>query len=225
MARCCPYDRLAVAPGIDIKFDSVPGYSEAASRAACRMPGRSGRRRNCSSASSMRWRTARLIVMVRAAQSLSLPARTLRARLDDGACAQGQGPQEARRSSCSIRSRISRKQALFEEGWEKHYPGMIEWQDPKMHGGIKERRSEDHDGEDRSRRLQGAARQRDPGADGRQDRARRRACQRQRLLPDQAGKHEVGERSQHLHRRRCLHRRATCRNRLLRPTARPRSRR
>ena len=30
----------------------------------------------------------------RAAQSLSLPARPLRAHLDDGACAQGQGPQE-----------------------------------------------------------------------------------------------------------------------------------
>jgi hypothetical protein len=29
------------------------------------------------------------------------------------------------------------KQALFLEGWEKHYPGMIEWQDPKVHGGIK----------------------------------------------------------------------------------------
>jgi NADPH-dependent 2,4-dienoyl-CoA reductase/sulfur reductase-like enzyme len=29
------------------------------------------------------------------------------------------------------------KQALFMEGWEKHYPGVIEWQDPKMHGGIK----------------------------------------------------------------------------------------
>ena len=29
------------------------------------------------------------------------------------------------------------KQALFMEGWEKHYPGMIEWQDPKVHGGIK----------------------------------------------------------------------------------------
>src|SRR5437660_931196 len=29
------------------------------------------------------------------------------------------------------------KQPLFQEGWEKHYPGMIEWQDPKMHGGIK----------------------------------------------------------------------------------------
>ena len=29
------------------------------------------------------------------------------------------------------------KQALFAEGWQKHYPGMIEWQDPKMHGGVK----------------------------------------------------------------------------------------
>ena len=23
------------------------------------------------------------------------------------------------------------------EGWEKHYPGMIQWHDPKLHGGIK----------------------------------------------------------------------------------------
>jgi NADPH-dependent 2,4-dienoyl-CoA reductase/sulfur reductase-like enzyme len=29
------------------------------------------------------------------------------------------------------------KQAVFTDGWEKHYPGMIQWQDPKMHGGIK----------------------------------------------------------------------------------------
>jgi NADPH-dependent 2,4-dienoyl-CoA reductase/sulfur reductase-like enzyme len=28
------------------------------------------------------------------------------------------------------------KQALFQQGWERHYPGMVEWQDPKMHGGI-----------------------------------------------------------------------------------------
>jgi NADPH-dependent 2,4-dienoyl-CoA reductase/sulfur reductase-like enzyme len=29
------------------------------------------------------------------------------------------------------------KQGLFMEGWTKHYTGMIEWQDPKVHGGIK----------------------------------------------------------------------------------------
>ena len=34
------------------------------------------------------------------------------------------------------------KQALFMEGWEKHYPGMVEWQDPKIHGGIKAGRPE-----------------------------------------------------------------------------------
>jgi len=28
------------------------------------------------------------------------------------------------------------KQALFEEGWAKHYPGMIEWYGPDIHGGI-----------------------------------------------------------------------------------------
>ena len=27
--------------------------------------------------------------------------------------------------------------ALFQEGWQKHYPGMVEWMDPKMHGGLK----------------------------------------------------------------------------------------
>lgn len=29
------------------------------------------------------------------------------------------------------------KMAVFQEGWQKHYPGMIEWMDPKMHGGVK----------------------------------------------------------------------------------------
>ena len=40
-----PYDRLVVAPGIDIKFDSVPGYSEAAAadHAACLEAGRADR--------------------------------------------------------------------------------------------------------------------------------------------------------------------------------------
>ena len=30
--RSLPYDRLVLAPGIDIKFDSVPGYSEEISK-------------------------------------------------------------------------------------------------------------------------------------------------------------------------------------------------
>jgi sulfide dehydrogenase [flavocytochrome c] flavoprotein subunit len=40
-----PYDRLVVAPGIDLKFDSVPGYRKPPPK-PCRMPGRRGRRRS-----------------------------------------------------------------------------------------------------------------------------------------------------------------------------------
>jgi NADPH-dependent 2,4-dienoyl-CoA reductase/sulfur reductase-like enzyme len=29
------------------------------------------------------------------------------------------------------------KQALFQEGWEKHYKGMVEWLGPKVHSGLK----------------------------------------------------------------------------------------
>jgi sulfide dehydrogenase [flavocytochrome c] flavoprotein subunit len=39
------------------------------------------------------------------------------------------------RSSSSIRRKFS-KQGVFQEGWEKYYPGMIEWYGPDVHGGI-----------------------------------------------------------------------------------------
>ena len=49
------YDRLVVAPGIDLKFESVPGYSEAAAQI---VPPGSRSRPSCSSDSSTRLRTA-----------------------------------------------------------------------------------------------------------------------------------------------------------------------
>jgi len=133
--RRIPYDRLAVAPGIDIKFDSVPGYSEAASRT---MP--------------HAWKPG---VQTR------LLVRRLNA-LDDGATIVMVAPPNPYRCPPGPYERVSMfahvlkkkghkksrivvldpkttfsKQALFVEGWEKHYPGMVEWQDPQMHGGIK----------------------------------------------------------------------------------------
>ena len=54
-----PYDRLVIAPGIDLKFDSVPGYSEAAAadHAACLEARRADA--TAGEASSTRSRTAR----------------------------------------------------------------------------------------------------------------------------------------------------------------------
>ena len=97
------------------------------------------------------------------------------------------------------------KQGVFTDGWQRHYPGMIEWQDPKVHGGIKGVESEDQRGDDRSRQLQGAARQRDPGADRRTDRAQGRARRQVGLLPDRPGQHALQDGRQHLCGRRRLH--------------------
>ena len=64
-----------------------------------------------------------------------------------------------------------------------------------MHGGIKCVDAKTDDGGDRPRRdYKAHARQRHSGPDGRQDRARRRPRQRQRLLPDRSREHEVRER-------------------------------
>ena len=130
-----PYDRLVVAPGIDLKFDSVPGYSERASQI---MP--------------HAWK---------AGEQTELLVRKLNA-LEDGATIVMIAPPNPYRCPPGPYERISMfahvlkakghkkskiivldpkptfsKQALFLEGWEKHYPGMVEWQDPKVHGGIK----------------------------------------------------------------------------------------
>ena len=76
------YDRLVLAPGIDMRFDALPGYTRRPPR-RCRMPGRPARRRCCCAASSRRWRMAALVVISAPANPVPLPARPLRAREPD----------------------------------------------------------------------------------------------------------------------------------------------
>ena len=115
------YDRLVVAPGIDLRFDSRPGLFRRGSRGhAARLEG--GAADATPEEAARRARRRQPDRHGGAAEPLPLPARPLRARLDDGACAEGQGPQEVAASSCSTRSDSFSKQALFQEGWERHYP-------------------------------------------------------------------------------------------------------
>lgn len=133
--RRVPYDRLVLAPGIELKYDSVPGYSEAA---ALVMP--------------HAWKTG--------AQA-ELLAKKLNA-LNDGDTVVVIAPPNPARCPPAVYERVSMfahvlkgkghtkskivvldtkpsfpLQPLFQEAWEKYVPGMIEWQDPQMHGGIK----------------------------------------------------------------------------------------
>ena len=130
-----PYDRLVVAPGIDIKFDSVPGYSEAASEV---MPHawKAGPQTQLLKKQLDALKDGDLIVMIAPPnpyrcppgpyERVSMMAHVLKAK----------GHTKSKIVIIDPKENFS-KQALFMEGWQKHYPGMIEWQDPKMHGGVK----------------------------------------------------------------------------------------
>ena len=130
-----PYDRLVLAPGIDLKFDSVPGWSEEASR---KLPHawQAGAQTQLLKRQLNSLSDGATIVMIAPPnpyrcppgpyERVSMMAHTLKAK----------GHKKSRIVILDPKDNFS-KQGLFMEGWAKHYPGMIEWQDPKMHGGVK----------------------------------------------------------------------------------------
>lgn len=129
------YDKLAVSPGIDLKFDSVAGYSEKASH---KMPHawKAGPQTQLLKKQLNAVKNGENIVMIAPPnpyrcppgpyERVSMMAHSLKAA----------GKTKSKIIILDTKETFSKK-ALFEEGWAKHYAGMIEWQDPKMHGGIK----------------------------------------------------------------------------------------
>ena len=129
------YDRLVVAPGIDLKFDSVPGYSEAVSE---RLPHawKAGPQTQLLKRQLNALKDGDVIVMIAPPnpyrcppgpyERVSMMAHVLKAK----------GHKKSRIIVLDPKENFS-KQGLFVEGWQNHYPGMVEWQDPKMHGGVK----------------------------------------------------------------------------------------
>jgi sulfide dehydrogenase [flavocytochrome c] flavoprotein chain len=133
--RRLKYDRVVVSPGIDLKYDSVPGWSQAAEEMMPHgwKPGAQTRllRRRLDAVPN-----GGNIVMIAPPNPYRCPP----------------GPYErvsmmahALKKAGKTRSKIFvidpkemfSKQGLFQEGWEKHYKGMVEWIGPKIHDGIK----------------------------------------------------------------------------------------
>src|SRR4051812_30219333 len=119
-----PYDRLIVAPGIDIRWDALPGYDEAAAE---RMP--------------HAWKAGPQTVLLRTQLDamkdggvvvMSAPANPFRCP---------PGPYErASLIAWYLKTRKPRsklilldakdsfsKQKLFEQAWSRLYPGLLEW--------------------------------------------------------------------------------------------------
>jgi NADPH-dependent 2,4-dienoyl-CoA reductase/sulfur reductase-like enzyme len=130
-----PYDRVVVAPGIDIKFDSVPGYSEAAAEV---MPHawKPGAQTELLVKKLNALNDGATVVMIAPPNPFRCPPGPYERVSMFAHVLKAKGHTKSKIIVLDPKPNFS-KQALFLEGWEKHYPGMIEWQDPKMHGGIK----------------------------------------------------------------------------------------
>ena len=128
------YDRLLVAPGIDIKFDSVPDYSE---KAAQIMPHawKAGAQTQLLVRKLNALKDGDLIVVVAPPNPYRCPPGPYERICMFAHVLKSKGHKKSKIVVLDTKAAFS-KQALFMEGWEKHYPGMIEWLDPKMHGGI-----------------------------------------------------------------------------------------
>ncbi|ADZ71126.1 NAD(P)/FAD-dependent oxidoreductase [Polymorphum gilvum] len=130
-----PYDRLIVAPGIDMIWDSVPGYSEAAAE---KMPHawKAGPQTQLLKAKLDAIEKGQQIVMVAPPNPYRCPPGPYERISMFAHVLKAKGFTDNKIIIIDPKQTFS-KQALFQEGWEKHYPGMVEWYGPDVHGGLK----------------------------------------------------------------------------------------
>ena len=171
--RRVPYDQLVVSPGIDLKLDSVPGYSEAAAQV---MPHawKPGAQTQLLVRKLNALKDGDLIVMIAPPnpyrcppgpyERVSMFAHVLKTKGHKKSKIVDPRSQAELLQAGGVRRRLG-------EALSRH-DRVAGPEDARRHQG---RRSQDRRDQDRPCELQAQARQRDPGADGRQDRARRRA--------------------------------------------------
>lgn len=129
------YDRLVMAPGIELIYESVPGWGKAHEEV---MP--------------HGWKAGRQtrIIMERMAAVpdggvVVVAAPPMPYRCPPGPYERVSMLAHLLKSTGRTRCKIVildakptfAKQALFLDGWQNHYPGMIEWHGPAEHGGLK----------------------------------------------------------------------------------------
>lgn len=128
------YDSLIVAPGIDLKFDSVPGYSKDAAEVAPHA-WQAGAQTTLLKSKLDALENGQNIVMVPPPnpyrcppgpyERVSMMAHVLKTR----------GLTDSKIIVVDPKEKFS-KQGLFQEGWQNHYPEMVEWYGSDVHGGI-----------------------------------------------------------------------------------------
>jgi sulfide dehydrogenase [flavocytochrome c] flavoprotein chain len=130
-----PYDRLVLAPGIDIIYDSVPGYSEEAAETAPHA-WKAGPQTELLKTKLDALTDGQNIVMVAPPNPFRCPPGPYERVSMMAHVLKAKGNNASKIFVIDAKPQFS-KQALFQEGWDKHYPGMVEWYGPDVHGGLK----------------------------------------------------------------------------------------
>lgn len=128
------YDRLVLSPGIDLQYDSVPGYSEEASEIAPHA-WQGGRQTELLKQKLDALENGQNIVMVAPPNPYRCPPGPYERVSMMAHMLKTKGFTDSQIYIIDPKPKFS-KQGLFTEGWEKHYPGVIEWFPPEIHGGI-----------------------------------------------------------------------------------------
>ncbi len=128
------YDRLALSPGIDLKYDSVPGWSRDGADA---MPHAwSGERQfQILQARFDAVPDGGLIVIIAPPNLARCPPAPYERASMMAYALKASGRGRAKIIILDPKPKFP-KQGLFQEGWEARYPGMIEWMAPDISDGI-----------------------------------------------------------------------------------------
>ena len=128
------YDRLILSPGIDFKYESVPGYS---AEVQSKMPHawKSGTQTQLLKRQVLNMKKGGTFVLVPPTNPYRCPPGPYE-RVSMVAHLLKANNPKAKIIILDPKPKFS-KQGLFMDGWTRHYSGMIEWIDPGAHGGIK----------------------------------------------------------------------------------------
>jgi NADPH-dependent 2,4-dienoyl-CoA reductase/sulfur reductase-like enzyme len=129
------YDRLVVSPGIDLKYDSVPGWGKAHEDT---MPHawKAGAQTVLLKARLDAVADGGVIVMIAPPNPYRCPPGPYERVSMMAHALKKAGKTKAKIVVIDPKKTFS-KQGLFQEGWERHYPGMVEWMAPDIHSGLK----------------------------------------------------------------------------------------
>lgn len=128
------YDKLVISPGIDMKYDSIPGYSV---EAQGKMPHgwKSGTQVQAIKHNIANMKEGGTFIMVPPPNPFRCPPGPYE-RVSMIAHHLKQHNATAKIIVLDTKPKFS-KQGLFEDGWQRHYPDMIQWISVDDHGGIK----------------------------------------------------------------------------------------